>query len=229
MPGRRLTKQQGSLGGEGEARMTDEELVKRCLGGDTGAFTLLVHRYKGPVYNLAAKMVQNPTDAEDVAQETFLQVYRALPGYRREARFATWIYRIAANRALDCLRRRQSPVRQTVPLDRGDGEAGPGLLSRLPCRDPSPEEQVVRSESQARLRQALAALPDHYRIVLVLYHFQGLSYRDIGEILDLPVRTVETRLYRAKHNLKEFLLEAEGGGAEHALSGSRSAVASVPQ
>ncbi|MGE5590053.1 MAG: RNA polymerase sigma factor [Bacillota bacterium] len=209
--------------------MTDEELVQRCLHGDAGAFTLLVHRYRGPVYNLAAKMVQNPADAEDVAQETFLQVYRALPGFRREARFATWIYRIAANRALDCLRRRQNPARQTVPLDQDDDEAGRSLLARLPCRDPSPEDQVLRSESQARLKQALEALPDHYRVVLVLYHFQGLSYREIGEILDLPVRTVETRLYRAKHSLKEFLLQAEGGGAERALSGSRSAVASLPQ
>lgn len=209
--------------------MTDEELVERCLGGDAGAFTLLVHRYRGPVYNLAAKMVQNPADAEDVAQETFLQVYRALPGFRREARFATWIYRIAANRALDCLRRKQNPARQTVPLDGEDDETGRTLLSRLPCRDPSPEDQVLRSESQARLRQALAALPDHYRVVLVLYHFQGLSYREIGDILDLPVRTVETRLYRAKHSLKESLLQAEGGGAEHALSGSRSAVATLPQ
>lgn len=209
--------------------MSEQELIERCLHGDTAAFALLVDRYKGAVYNLAAKMVRHPEDAEDVAQETFLQVFRALPTYRGEARFSTWLYRIAANRALDCLRRRQTPARQAAPLDGDESDGGQGLAGRLACRDPGPEDQVLRSEARTRLRAVLEGLPDQYRIVVVLHHFQGLSYRDIGEILDLPVRTVETRLYRAKNSLKQALLAWEGGGAQNALPESPSAVASVPR
>lgn len=209
--------------------MSDEELVERCLRGDTGAFSLLVDRYKGQVYNLAAKMLGNPLDAEDAAQEAFVQAYRALPSYRGQSRFSTWLYRIAVNRTLDLLRRRQNPTRQASSLEAPDGQREGGLAGRLASREPGPEDQVLQSETRARLRRALHELPEHYRAVVVLYHFQGLSYRQIGEVLGVPLRTVETRLYRAKAMLKAALHEAEQGGVRHALSGSSDPAASLSQ
>ncbi|MHB9143781.1 MAG: RNA polymerase sigma factor [Symbiobacteriia bacterium] len=208
--------------------MTDEELVDRCLRGDTAAFTLLVDRYRAPVYRLVARMLSDSTDAEDAAQETFIQVYRGLPAYRGQACFSTWVYRIAVNRCLDQRRRRQNPTRQAMPLADPGGETG-GVEARLTSPDPGPEDWLVQRETQQRVRRALADLPEHYRAVVVLYHFEGLSYRDVSEVLGLPIRTIETRLYRAKNLLKSALTEKVEGGAPDALHRSSNAALTLPQ
>lgn len=181
---------------------TDEFLVQRARNGDLRAYEVLVRRYQHKVYNLAAKMINNREDARDLAQDTFIQIYQALPRFRGDCSFGTWVYRVASNKCLDFLRRKKAE-KQRVSHCAFEKDA---LL--VDSRD-GPEELFMKEEEGRILRQALESLPRAYRIALVLQHYQLLSYKEIAEILDLPVKTVATRLYRAKLILKEKLTGGE--------------------
>lgn len=173
------------------------------------AFADLVERHKGRVYRTLYQVVGDPHDAEDLAQDVFVKVFRSLASYRGDAAFTTWLHRLTLNLAFDWLRaRKRRPL--TVPLE-PQKDAG-----ELPALEPvspeeGPEELTLRRERRQNLRNAIAELSPDYREVVLLYHFQHLSYQQIGDRLDLPVRTVETRLYRAKAQLKKRLTVMEGG------------------
>ena len=177
--------------------MTDEQIIDLCVrGGETRRFAELVHRYQDRVYGLALRFTGRAEDAEDLAQEVFLAAYRGLGGFKGDAKFATWLYRIAWNRAADWLRRQRKPGRGAAPLDAAeevaDGSAGPdGVL--------------LESEDRRRLAGAVAGLEERYRAVIELLYFQGLPYEQIAAVLEVPVRTVETRLYRARRLLRQRL------------------------
>ncbi len=179
----------------------DELLVYRARDGDLKAYEILIQRYQDKVYNLAARMINNREDARDLAQETFIQIYKSLPHFRGDCSFGTWLYRVASNKCLDFLRRKR-PEQVCHPFEKdeliADSRAGP-------------EEQLIKEEEAYMVRKALASLPRNYRIVLVLHHYQLLSYKEIAKILDLPVKTVATRLYRARLILKEKLTGGESG------------------
>jgi RNA polymerase sigma-70 factor (ECF subfamily) len=174
--------------------MTDEEIVHRVCGGETRMFEQLVRRHQGAVYGMALRFTGNPTDAEDVAQEVFLTAFRGLVGYKEEAKFSTWLYRVAFNKCADWLRKKGR--RRAVSLDDAR-EIADGRVDL--------EGGLVEETDRERVRRALDGLDERYRSVVVLLYYQRLSYEQIAEVLGVPVKTVETRLYRARRMLRERL------------------------
>jgi RNA polymerase sigma-70 factor (ECF subfamily) len=147
------------------------------------------------VYGVALRMLGNRAEAEEVAQETFLRAHRALPDFRAEARLGTWLYAIASRL---CLNRLAAPERR---LARADDEA----VAAAPSPEPDASATLERAELEAALRQAVAALPEERRIVVILRDFEGLSYEEIAEVLALEPGTVRSRLHRARMDLKAKL------------------------
>jgi RNA polymerase sigma-70 factor (ECF subfamily) len=170
-------------------------LVARLRQGDRHAFEELVIAYQHRVFGVALRMLGNRAEAEEIAQETFLRAHRALPDFRGEARLQTWLYAIASRL---CLNRLASPDRRLV---RGDDEA----LAAAPSDEPSAAARLERAERDAAVREAIAALPEERRIVVVLRDLEGLSYEEIGEVLGLEPGTVRSRLHRARLDLKNKL------------------------
>jgi RNA polymerase sigma-70 factor (ECF subfamily) len=168
----------------------DTELVRRCVRGDRRAFERLVLKYQKPVYNAALRMLHHPEDARDVAQTVFLKAYEHLADFDPTHRFYSWIYRIALNESINQLngRKRVVPVPEDEPAD------GPG------------PEQVLDAElSGRRIQVALMTLTGEYRAVIVLRHFLDCSYEEMAEVLQLPEKTVKSRLYSARQLLKDAL------------------------
>jgi RNA polymerase sigma factor (sigma-70 family) len=199
----------------------DDQLVLLAQQGNKQAFAALVDRYKGRVYRTLFQVVGDPYEAEDLAQEVFLRFYRSLGSYRGDAALTTWLHRLTLNLAFDYLRaRKRRPLQVPLepPEDREERSA-PEVASP----DEGPEEEALRQERRRLLHQAIMALPPAYREVVMLYHFQQLSYQEIADRLGAPVRTVETRLYRARHMLKQALAEADGGEAVGLQRGTASA------
>ena len=170
----------------------DAELVRRCCGGDRSAFEILLRRYERPVYNAALRMLRNPEDAKDVAQTVFLKVYEHLSEYDPKYKFYSWIYRIAVNESLHGLSRRHHV--ESIDDDEPDERPGPD--------DEAGDQQVSR-----RVQDALMHLKSEYRSVIVLKHLLGCSYDDMSEILQLPEKTVKSRLFTARQLLKDVLLD----------------------
>ena len=185
--------------------VADELIVKKIQDGDQQAYGKLVRRYQERVYNLALKMLSSPEDARDAAQEIFVRVFRSLSGFKYQASFSTWIFRIATNLCLDQLRQRRREPPQL------SGEEFQKLGDKLSDGRPSPEEILLEQENLQALRQAVRDLPEAYRAALILHHYQGFSYRQVAQILDLSEKTVATHLHRAKKMLKTKLNGGEGG------------------
>jgi RNA polymerase sigma-70 factor (ECF subfamily) len=175
-------------------------LIERCQQGDAAAFDALVQQYSSWVYNLAYRLTGNPDDAEDVAQEAFVRVFKAIRRYRRSAAFSTWLYRVVTNVCLDELKRRG---RRPVPMSQsGDADSDPPEAAD-PMADPA--EIAERRERQAVIQRAIASLPRQQRAVLVLCDVQGMSYEEAAEVLGAKVGTVKSRLNRARLALKARL------------------------
>lgn len=185
-------------------RQTDDELIERVRKGETRFFADLVHRYQDPVYGMTLRFVRSAGDAEDLAQEAFLRAYRGLDGFKGDARFGTWLYRIAWNLCADWLRRNRKPGRAALTIDDAAGVAD----GRVDL-----EEGLLAAEERQEVRRALDRLDEKYRSVLILLYYQKLTYDQIAAVLDVPLKTVETRLYRARKLLKESLQRAGVGGA----------------
>jgi RNA polymerase sigma-70 factor (ECF subfamily) len=181
---------------------SDPELVRRCLAGDEKAYRELVERYERQVYSLAMRMVRVREDAEDLTQETFVRMFRALDRYDLERPFPAWLLTIAARLSIDQLRRRRV---KTVPLVHS--EPGEHEERVIDVADPGfgPEVLAEREEEARAAGALIGSLPEHYRIVVVLRHEQGLSYDEISEALHLPLGTVKARIHRARALLKERL------------------------
>ncbi len=180
---------------------SDEALVRRSLDGDRWAFTEIVDRYKGPIYNVAYRMLRQREDAEDVAQEVFLHVYRALDKFDLEQRFSPWIYRIASNLCLDKLRKNKNV---TISLDAPLAEDR-GLYRQIPDAAEGPPELAANAETRREIQAAIDALPEKYRLIVILRHTRDLAYEEIAEAMDLPLGTVKTRLFRAREFLRRYL------------------------
>jgi RNA polymerase sigma-70 factor, ECF subfamily len=170
---------------------TDEkELVERCRNGDRHAFEALLIKYQKPVFNAAFRMLHSTEDAKDVTQTVFLKVYENLDKYDPAYRFFSWIYRIAMNESISCLTRmNRSETLESEPTDEGG----------------DPEKQTGNSQLEAGLQAALMDIKPEYRTVVVLKHFLDCSYLEISEILEIPEKTVKSRLYEGRQLLKESL------------------------
>ena len=170
---------------------TDEELVAKSIRGDADSFNELVLRWERPIYALAYRTIGREEDARDVCQETFLRAFRALPGFRGQAKFSSWLYRIALNLCRDWVRReRRAPVVQ--PPEDVD------LMELAAATEPSEsiEDLVARKDLSRLVEQAMAQLPEEQRTAIVLKEYYGLTFQEIAELVGCPLSTVKTRLYQ---------------------------------
>ncbi|MGI9220990.1 MAG: RNA polymerase sigma factor RpoE [Woeseiaceae bacterium] len=174
---------------------TDKELVKRVQKGDKGAFDLLVVKYEHKIVNLVMRYVRDPETAMDISQEAFIKAYRALPRFRGDSAFYTWLYRIAVNTAKNHLAaQRRRPA--DIELDLQDPDQY-GLHAKLKETD-TPEAVSLSQELQETLERAIQALPDDLRTAIVLRELDGMSYEEIAQTMDCPVGTVRSRIFRAR-------------------------------
>jgi RNA polymerase sigma-70 factor (ECF subfamily) len=182
--------------------LLEHELIEGLKRGDETAFQKLVSDYQDRVYNTALGIVQNAEDAEDVAQEVFIQVYRSVNQFKGESKLSTWLYRITTTRALDHLRSKKSKKRF-------------GLIQRLWQKDDEPGFdipefhhpgiQLEKKEAAAKLFQAVSQLPENQKIAFTLHKLEGLSYQEVSEIMRNSVPAVESLMHRARINLKKTL------------------------
>ena len=177
-------------------------LVAEAIGGSELAFRSLVERYQRPVFSLVLRMVRDPGIAEDVTQEVFVKAWLALARYDPRRRFASWLFKIASNAAIDQLRRKKLP---TTPIETSDPDHS-SILDRIEDeRSESPDTLVKRRELSSALEAAVAALRPEYRLVVLLRFREELPYRDIAEATGMPLGTVKTNLRRARREIEERL------------------------
>ncbi len=176
---------------------TDDALIAGALAGHGQAFGVLVERYERAVYHLAYRTLHDPEEAKDATQEAFFKAFRALRTFRPGAKFSTWIFTIVYRACCDRLARRKRYSNAEMP-DYADSAAGP-------------EAQAEAADEARRLRAAIDALPEKYRTVITLFHLQNKQYEDIAQVLDLPMGTVKTHLFRAKELLRKALDESANG------------------
>ncbi|HXK09034.1 MAG TPA: sigma-70 family RNA polymerase sigma factor [Vicinamibacteria bacterium] len=181
---------------------TDEELVEACQAGEASAFDGLVARWEDRIRGAAFRFLGSEEEARDVAQEAFLKAYRSLAGFKREARFSSWLYQIATNLCRDRLRRRKT--RATVSLDEME-ETGSVMVET----GPGAQDRLLQMDLARTVRRAIESLPDEQREVVILKEYQDLTFLEIAQALDVPVSTVKTRLYRGLGQLR-LRLEREG-------------------
>lgn len=189
---------------------TDRLLVKRALEGEQKAFTLLVMRYQHKVLGLIGRFVKDPHEAEDVAQEAFLKAYRALPRFRWDSAFYTWLYRIAVNTAKNHLvaRGRRPPATDVDIQDAQWSEDNPALQEL-----DTPDGNLEQQDLQRLINAAIEELPEELKTAFSLREFSGLSYEEITEIMECPVGTVRSRIFRARESIDRKLRAAMGAGS----------------
>ena len=192
------------------ADVTDLSLVRRVQRGDKGAFDVLVLKYQHKVVKLVMRYVRNPAEAEDVAQEAFIKAYRALPQFRGESAFYTWLYRIAINTAKNAVvSRDRSPVDYDLDLQNPDESYD--MHGRLKDAE-TPEGLVLTDEIRGTVNAAIDALPEDLRTAIVLRELEGLSYEEIAATMECPVGTVRSRIFRAREAIDRRLREVFEGG-----------------
>lgn len=185
-----------------DQNLLDEQLVERVQRGDKNAFNLLVKKYQHKVVNLVARYVNNPGDVPDVAQEAFIKAYRALPTFRGESAFYTWLYRIAVNTAKNYLTSQgRRPPSSDVEADEAESYGGGEALQEVS----TPENLALTDEIKRTVFSAIEALPEDLRTAITLRELEGLSYEEIAEIMDCPVGTVRSRIFRAREAIDKKL------------------------
>ena len=179
--------------------MDNKLLVKKTLAGNKKAFESIIKLHQRLVSHIVFRMIHNPADQEDLCQEVFLKVYENLRGFKFEAKLSTWIARIAYNTCLNYLEKKKVPLFDDLtPEDRS--------LEMVPANGGNPVDLVEGKEISVLLRSQIDKMPVHYRTILTLYHLDQMSYKDIGETMELPEGTVKSYLFRARRQLKQGLL-----------------------
>ena len=177
------------------AAETDQQLVARVQKGDSRAFDLLVLKYQHKIFSLIGRYVHDADEVQDVAQEAFIKAYRALPKFRGDSQFYTWLYRIAVNTAKNHLvSRSRRPPGSDVEVEDAEYYEGGAALRDIE----TPESALFGAELKDVVEAAIRDLPDDLRSAVTLREFDGLSYEDIAEIMDCPVGTVRSRIFRAR-------------------------------
>lgn len=182
--------------------LNDEEIILSVINGRTEDYRLLVDRYKDKVYNLAYRFTLNTSDSEDLAQEIFLHIFRKLSSFRHRSSFSTWLYRIAINKCNDWYRKNKERVKQISLEDNPLGST----LYETKDHTYNPEQHLLRMEQQKLITAMVMELPEKYRTAIIMYHYQQLSAREIAHILNIPRKTVDSRIYRGKRLLKKKLI-----------------------
>jgi len=184
--------------------MTDAEIMLRVRDGDDAGYDVLIEKYRKPIINFMYRMVHNQAVAEELAQEVFLRVYRSRQTYRAEAKFTTWLYRIATNLGVNHARdTKHERAAQNVYLDQPDPETG--TTPDVADMAASAEDELVRDEWVRAIRQHVMALPERQRNAVLMHKYQGLDYKQIGEVLKLSESATKSLLFRAYQTLRERL------------------------
>ena len=192
------------------ADVSDLSLVRRVQRGDKGAFDALVLKYQHKVVKLVMRYVRNPAEAEDIAQEAFIKAYRALPQFRGDSAFYTWLYRIAINTAKNAVvSRDRSPI--DFDLDLQNPDESYDMQGRLKDTE-TPEALTLTEEIRTIVNAAIEALPDDLRQAIMFREIEGLSYEEIADAMGCPVGTVRSRIFRAREAIDRRLREVFEGG-----------------
>ncbi len=188
------------------AEMEDSAIMLELRAGNMSGFDFLIQKYRRPIVNFMYRMVRNQAIAEELAQEVFLRVYRSRETYRAEARFSTWLYRIATNLGVNYARdNRHERAASTVYLDQADEETG--TTPDVADTTPSAEDSLLRSERYNAIRQHVLELPERQRMAVLMHKYEGMDYRQIGDVLKLSESATKSLLFRAYQTLREKLKE----------------------
>ncbi|MFN0314841.1 MAG: RNA polymerase sigma factor RpoE [Burkholderiales bacterium] len=184
-------------------REVDQQLVERAQRGDKHAFELLVAKYQRKLARLLSRFVRDPAEVEDVAQEAFIKAYRALPSFRGESAFYTWLYRIGINTAKNYLMSlgRRAPTTTEFDSEDAEGFEDAGLLREVN----TPESELLTKEIATTVNRTMDALPEELRTAIVLREIEGLSYEEIAQAMNCPIGTVRSRIFRARESIAEQL------------------------
>ena len=183
-------------------RHQDLKTIRRCKRGEEAAFSEILDRYRGPIYNLCYRMARNAEDARDLAQEVFIKVFNLLDRFDESYAFSSWLFRIATNHCIDHLRRNRL---RFLSLDGTTGADGEEYELQLPDGGPEPDTVLQRKEALERLEEVIMELPPHYKVITMLRHDQQLSYEEIACVLGLPLGTVKARIHRARNLIQQML------------------------
>jgi RNA polymerase sigma-70 factor (ECF subfamily) len=184
--------------------LSDAAIMLRAAAGDEASFNYLAEKYHRPIFHFLFRMVRNQAIAEELAQETFLRVYRSRESYRAEARFTTWLYRIATNLAVNHARdTRHERAARTIYLDAPDEETG--TTPDVADDEPTAEQGMLRDERVKAIRAHVMALPERQRMAVLMHKYQGMDYREIGEVLKLSESATKSLLFRAYQTLRDKL------------------------
>src|SRR6201994_3790361 len=184
--------------------LTDAEVMLELRAGNMAAFDVLLAKYRKPIIHFMFRMVHNQAVAEELAQEVFLRVYRSRESYRAEAKFTTWLYRIATNLAVNHARdTRHERSASTIYLDAPDEESG--TTPDVADDTPSVEQSILRDERMAAIRAHVMALPERQRMAVLMHKYQGMDYRQIGDVLKLSESATKSLLFRAYQTLRDKL------------------------
>jgi RNA polymerase sigma-70 factor, ECF subfamily len=195
-----------ALPSDGWSQLSDAEIMLRVAAGDEAGFGMLVEKYRRQMVHYMFRMVHNQAIAEELAQEVFLRVYRARASYRAEAKFSTWLYRIATNLGVNHARdTRHERSAQTVYLDQPDPETG--ISPDVADTTPSVEQDMLREARLAAIRKHVMALPERQRTAVLMHKYQDLDYKQIGAVLKLSESATKSLLFRAYQTLRERLQE----------------------
>lgn len=187
--------------------ITDNEILKKIAGGDKNQYRVLVERYQQVIFRTCFGFVHNRDDADDLVQEVFIQAYKAIPGFRHESSFSTWLYRIAVNASLNHVRSNSKNfILRRIDDYFGSGKRDTGELNVIDEEDP--ESMLIRDEQRAWIKKALDSLPDNQRTAIVLSKYDDLSQKEIAAIMDTSEGAVEALIQRAKANLRKRLSSA---------------------
>jgi len=178
-------------------QLTDQELVKECLDGNQEMFAELVAKYKKLIFSVVYNYIRDREEIDDVCQEVFLKIYKSLDSYNPQYKFSTWSVKIATNYCLDILRKKKL---HSVPIDE---------IESISREEDTPESKYISRERTAEIRKAIEKLPEKYRIPIILYHQNGMSYKEMAQILNKPLSIIKNRLYRARLTLRESLLSPQ--------------------
>lgn len=186
------------------SELTDAEIMLRVRDGDDEGFEILIEKYRKPILHFMFRMVRNQAVAEELAQEAFLRVYRSRQTYRAEARFSTWLYRIAANLGVNYARdTKYERAAQNVYLDQPDPETG--VHPEVADKSLTVEQELVREERMRAIRERVMALPERQRAAVLMHKYQGMDYKQIGEVLRLSESATKSLLFRAYQQLRQTL------------------------
>jgi RNA polymerase sigma-70 factor (ECF subfamily) len=187
-----------------DGQPSDAAVIQRCRRGEVELFRVLVERYQDRIYNLSLRLLENPDDALDAAQETFVRAYAALPQFEEERPFGPWLLRIATNTCFGLLRKRRPGM---VSLDAMEDREADAALASDEAADP--QELIERTARDEEIQCAVLALPEPYRTVVLLRYMEEMPYEAIAEALGMPLGTVKTCLHRARQRLRAALVKSE--------------------